>query len=62
MSRQVLPDVDIHLTNLLTTLSLFVSVDLLHSSHVLSQHAVFYRDIATLLYSVICVATEEILS
>ena len=62
MLRQVLPDVDIQLTNLVATLSLFVSVDLLHSSHDLSQHAVFCHDIAPLLYSLLCVATEEILS
>ena len=62
MSRQVLLGVDIQLTNLITTLTFFVSTDLLHYSHVLSQHAVFCRDITPLLYSVICVATEEILS
>ena len=62
MSRQFLPDVDIQLTNLVATLSLFVSADLLHSSHVLLQHVLFYRDIAPLLYSVLCVAIEELLS
>ena len=62
MSRQVLLGVDIHLTNLVATLSFFVSADLLHSSHVLSRHVVFCRDITYLLYSVLCVATEEILS
>ena len=62
MPRQVLPDVDIQLTNLVATLYLFVSADLLHSSHVLSRHIVFCRDIAPLLYSVLYVATEEILS
>ena len=62
MSRQVLPDVDIQLTNLVATLSFFVSVDLLNYSHVLSRHAVFCHDITPLLYSVLCVAIEEILS
>ena len=62
MSRQVLPDVDIQLKILVATLSLFVSADLLHSSHVLSRHVVFYRDIAPFLHLVLCVATEEILS
>ena len=47
--------------NLVATLFLFVSIDLLHASHVLSRHTVFFRDIA-LLYSVLCVATEERLS
>ena len=61
MSRQVLPGVDIHLTNLVTTLSFFVSTNLLHSSHVLWRHVVFCCDIAHLLYLVLCVATEEIL-
>ena len=61
MSQQVLPGVDIQLTNLVATLTFFVSADLLHSSHVLSRHAIFCRDIALLLYSVLCVATEEIL-
>ena len=62
MSRQVLPGVDIQLTNLVATISFFVSADLLHSSHVLSRHAVFCQDIAHLFYLVLCVATEEILS
>ena len=62
MPRQVPLGVDIQPTNLVATSSLFVSADLLHSSHVLSRHAVFCRDIALLLYSVLCVATEEILS
>ena len=62
MSRQVLPDVDIQQTNLVPTLSFFVSTDLLHSSHVLLRHLVFCREIAHLLYSVLCVATEELLS
>ena len=62
MPRQVLPDVDIQLTNLVATLSLFVLVDLLHFSYVLLRHAVFCCDIAPLLYSVLCVATGEILS
>ena len=62
MSQQVLPSVSIQLTNLVATLYFFVSTDLLHYSHVLSRHAVFCRDITLLLYSVICVATEEILS
>ena len=62
MSRHVLLDVDIQLTNLVATLSLFVLVDLLHFSYVLLRHVVFCRDIAPLLYSVLCVATEEILS
>ena len=62
MSRQVLPGVDIQLTNVVATLSFFVSTDLLHSSHVMSRHAVFCRDITNFLYSVFCVATEEILS
>ena len=62
MSRQVLPGVDIQLTNLVATLSFFVSADLLHSSNVLSRHAVFCHDIAHLLYSVLCVVIEEILS
>ena len=61
MLLQVLPGVDIQLTNLVTTLTFFVSTDLLHSSYVLSQHVVFFCDIAPLLYSVLCVATEEIL-
>ena len=46
MSRQVLSNVGIQLKNLVTTLSFFVSVDLLHSSHVLSRHAIFCGDIA----------------
>ena len=62
MSQQVLSGVDIQLINLVATLSFFVSADLLHSSHVLSQHAVFYHDVAHFLYSVLCVAIEEILS
>ena len=62
MSQQVLLGVDIQPTNLVATLSFFVLADLLHSSHVLSRHAVFCQDIAHLLYSVLCVATEEILS
>ena len=62
MSQQVLLGVDIQLTNLVATLSFFISADLLHSSYVLSRHAVFCRHIAHLLYSVLCVATEEILS
>ena len=62
MSRKVLPGVDIQWTNLVTTLSFFVLADLLHSSHVLSRHAVFCRDIAPFQYSVLCVAIEEILS
>ena len=62
MSRQVLSTFGIQLTNLVATLSLFVSADLLHSSHVLSRHAVFCRDITLLLYSVLFVTTEEILS
>ena len=41
MSRQALPDVDIQLRNLVATLSLFVSADLLHSSYVLSRHSSF---------------------
>ena len=62
MSRQILLGVDIQLINLITTLSFFVSADLLHSSHVLSRYVVFYHDIDPLLYSVLCVATKEILS
>ena len=62
MSQQVLLSVGIQLTNLIATLSFFVLVDLLHSSHVLSQHAIFCCEIALLLYSVLCVAIEEILS
>ena len=62
MSLQVPPGVDIQLTNLVTTSSLFVSTDLLHYSHVLSRHTVFCCDIALLLYSILCVVTEEILS
>ena len=62
MSRQVFPGVDIQLTNLVSTLTLFVSNDLLHSSHVLSRHIIFCHDITLLLYSVLCVAIEEILS
>ena len=62
MLRQVLPSVDIQLTNLVATLTFFVSADLLHSSHVLSRHVVFCRDRAPLLYLVLCVASEEILS
>ena len=48
--------------NLVATLFLFVSADLLHSSHILSRYVVFCRDIALLLYSVLCVATKERLS
>ena len=62
MSRQVPPGVDIQLTNLVATSSFFVSADLLHSSHVLSRHAVSCRNIALLLYLVLCFATEEIMS
>ena len=62
MSRQVLPDVDIQLTNFVTTLFLFVSANLLHSSRVLSRHVVFCHEIAHLIHSILCVATEEILS
>ena len=62
MSRQVLPGVDIQLTNLVVTLTFFVSTDWLHYSHVQSRHAIFYRDIYILLYSVLCVEIEEILS
>ena len=47
--------------NLVATLFLFVSTDLLHSSHVLSRHIVFFRNIALLLYSIICIAIKEIL-
>ena len=61
MSRQVPPRVDIQLTNLVATSSIFVSTDLLHS-YVLSRHAVSCRDIALLLYSILRVAIEEILS
>ena len=57
MSRQVLPGVDIQLTSLVATFIFFVSADLLHSSHVLSRHTTFCCDIASLLYSVLCVAT-----
>ena len=62
MARQVLPGVDIQLTNLVATLTFFVSADLLYSSYVLSRHAIFCRNIALLLYSVLCVVTKEILS
>ena len=62
MSRQVFLGVDIQLTNLVATLTFFVSANLLHSSHLLSRHAVFCRNIARLLYSVLFVVTEEILS
>ena len=62
MSRQVLLGVDVQPTNLVATLTFFVSVDLLHSSHVLSRHVIFCRYIALLLYSVPCFVTEEILS
>ena len=62
MSRQVFLGVDIQLTNLVATLTFFVSANLLHSSHLLSRHAVFCRNIAQLLYSVLFVVTEEILS
>ena len=61
MSLQVLSGVHIQLTNLVSTLTFFVSADLLHSFHVLSRHAIFCHNIAPLLYSVLCVATEEIL-
>ena len=61
MSQQVLPGVDIQLTNLVGTLTFFIFADLLHSSHVLLRHVVFCRDITLLLYSVLCVAIEEIL-
>ena len=47
--------------NLIATLFLFVSADLLHSSHVFLRHTVFCRDIA-LLYSVFFIPTEERLS
>ena len=62
MLRHVPPSVDIQLTNLVATSSLFVFANLLYSSHVLSRHAVFCCDITLLLYSVLCVATDEILS
>ena len=62
MSLQALPGVDIQLTNLVATLTFFVSTDLLHSSHVRSRHAIFCPDIALLLYSVLCVTKAEILS
>ena len=62
MSRQVLLGVDIQLTNLVATSTFFVLADLLHSSHILSRHAILCHDIALLLYSVLCVATKEILS
>ena len=61
MSQQVLPGVNIQLTNLVATLYFFVSADLLHSCHVPSRHVVFCCDIAHILYLVFCVATEEIL-
>ena len=48
--------------NLVATLSLFISADLLLSSHVSLRQVVFCRDIALLLYSVPFVAAEEILS
>ena len=54
MSRQVLLGADIQLTNLVGTLTFLVSADLLHSSPILSRHAIFYRNIALLLYSVPC--------
>ena len=57
MSQQVLPSVDIYLTNLVATLTFFVFADLLHSSHVLLRDVVFCHDIALLLYSILCVAT-----
>ena len=44
LSRQIPLSVDIKLTNLVAISSLFVSADLLHSSHVLLRHAVFCRD------------------
>ena len=59
MLEQISAGVDIQLTNLVATSSLFFSVDLLHSSHALSRHAVFFRDIALLLYSILCVAIEK---
>ena len=62
MSQQVPPGVDIQLINFVATSSLFVSADLLLSSHVQSRYVVFYRDIALFLYSVLCVAIKEILS
>ena len=62
MSRQVLLGLDIQLKNLVATLTFFVSTDLLHSSHVLSRHAIFCHYRALLLYLAPCVATEEILS
>ena len=62
MSRQALQGVDIQPTNLVATLTFFVSADLLHSSLVLSRHSIFCHDIALLLYSVLCVAIEEIFS
>ena len=62
MSRQVLLSVDIQLTNLVTTLTFFVSIDWLHSSPDLLRHAIFCRNIVVFLYSVPCVVTEEIVS
>ena len=62
MSQQVLLGVDIQLTNLVATSTFVVSTDFLYSSHVLSRHVIFCSDIALLLYSVLGVATEEILS
>ena len=61
MSQQVLLGVDNQPTSLVATLSFFVLADLLHFSYVLSRHTIFCRDIAHLLYSVLCVASEEIL-
>ena len=62
MSQQVLLGVDIQLTNLVATSTFFVSTNFLYSSHVLSRDVIFCSDIALLLYSVLGVATEEILS
>ena len=62
MSQQVLPSVNIQLTNLVATLSLFVSTNLLRSSHIYWRHAVFCHDITPFLYSALCIAIEEILS
>ena len=59
MSQQVLPGVDIQLKSLIATLTFFVSADLLHSSHVLSRHVIFCRDIALLLYSVLYVRQRK---
>ena len=62
MSRHILLGVDIQLTNLVATLTFLVSADLLHSTSILSQHAIFCHNVALLLYSVPCVATKEIVS